>query len=104
MRLRQPWAIWVRNRRSLDSAGGWRVIWRLDPDYQIGMRETIILDLLTGDPQGLRIAKFMQSWTSQAFAAPRTELKDLLAKSEMDSPGIYILHGEARDASSDSLT
>lgn len=57
-------------------------------------RETIILDLLTGDAHGLRNAKFIQNWNSQAFAAPRTELKELLAKPEMDSPGIYILHGK----------
>lgn len=57
-------------------------------------RETIILDLLTGDPQGLRLARFNQSWTGQAFAVPRTQLRDLLVKPEMESPGIYILHGE----------
>lgn len=56
-------------------------------------RETIILDLQTGDGQGLRMAKFPHSWTGQAFAAPRTELKELLAKPELDTPGIYILIG-----------
>ena len=58
------------------------------------LRETIILDLLTGDGQGLRIAKFPHSWNGLAFAAPRTELKKLLERPELDSPGIYILHGE----------
>jgi hypothetical protein len=57
-------------------------------------RETIILDLLKGEPQGLRVARFNQSWTGQAFAAPRIELKELLDKPEIDSPGIYILNGE----------
>jgi hypothetical protein len=57
-------------------------------------RETIILDLLTGNGEGLRIAKFPHSWNGQAFAAPKAELKILLAKPELDSPGIYILHGE----------
>ena len=40
------------------------------------------------------MAKFPHTWTGQAFAAPRTELKDLLARPELDSPGIYVLHGE----------
>ncbi|MEO5803419.1 MAG: GIY-YIG nuclease family protein [Verrucomicrobiota bacterium] len=57
-------------------------------------RETIILDLLKGEPQGLRVAKFNHSWTGQAFAAPRIELKELLEKPEVDSPGIYFLNGE----------
>jgi len=56
-------------------------------------RETIILDLLTGDPQGLRTAVFNQTWTGKAFAAPRTELQELLLKPEMDSAGVYILAG-----------
>jgi len=56
-------------------------------------RETIILDLLKGEPQGLRVAKLDQ-WTGRAFAAPRIELKELLGKPEMNSPGIYILNGE----------
>ena len=60
-------------------------------------RETIILELLTGSGQGLRIAKFNQSWSGQAFAAPRTEMKELLSRAELDSPGIYVLHGETPD-------
>jgi hypothetical protein len=57
-------------------------------------RETIILDLLKGEPHSLRLARFNQSWTGQAFAAPRVELKELLSKPELDSPGLYILNGE----------
>jgi hypothetical protein len=44
-------------------------------------QETIILELLTGDGQGIRAARFLQSWTGQAFAAPRTEVKELLVHS-----------------------
>lgn len=60
-------------------------------------RETIILELLTGDPQGMRIATFSQTWTGKGFAAPRTELKELLARQEMDSAGVYILLGHDTD-------
>lgn len=56
-------------------------------------QETIILNLLTGDPQGLRTAAFNQTWTGKAFAAPRTELQELLLKPEMNSAGVYILVG-----------
>lgn len=56
-------------------------------------RETITIDLLTGNPQGLRVATFNQTWTGKAFAAPRTELRELLAKEEMNSAGVYILSG-----------
>jgi len=90
-----PRSGWMRKPRSQ--------MWRLtgDPtfDQMSGSsmpRETINLDLLTGDPQGLRIATFNQTWTGKGFAAPRTLLKELLDRPEMDSPGVYIL--TAREA------
>lgn len=53
---------------------------------------TIKLFLPTGDPQGLKIAE-LSNWNGKALAAPRSELKDLLAREEMEQPGIYCLTG-----------
>lgn len=53
---------------------------------------TIKLFLPTGDPQGLKVAE-LSNWNGKALAAPRSELKDLLARKEMGQPGIYCLTG-----------
>lgn len=53
---------------------------------------TITLLLLFGDPKSLRTAK-ISNWAGAAFAAPRAELEELLKRSELDKPGVYILSG-----------
>ena len=53
---------------------------------------TIKLFLPTGDPQGLKVAE-LSNWNGKALAAPRSELKELLAREEMEQPGIYCLTG-----------
>jgi hypothetical protein len=40
----------------------------------------------------LRTAE-ISNWTGKAIAAPRTELEELLAREELDKPGVYILTG-----------
>jgi hypothetical protein len=53
---------------------------------------TIKLFLPSGDPQGLKVAE-LSNWNGKALAAPRSELKELLARGEMDQPGVYCLTG-----------
>jgi Domain of unknown function (DUF4357) len=53
---------------------------------------TIKLFLPRGDAKSLRTAE-ISNWTGKAIAAPRTELEDLLAREELDKPGVYILTG-----------
>lgn len=53
---------------------------------------TIKLFLPTGDPQGLKVAE-LSNWNGKALAAPRSELKELLAREEMEQSGIYCLTG-----------
>jgi len=53
---------------------------------------TIKLFLPLGDAKSLRTAE-ISNWTGKAIAAPRTELEDLLAREELDKPGVYILIG-----------
>lgn len=53
---------------------------------------TIKLFLPLGDAKSLRTAE-ISNWTGKAIAAPRTELEELLAREELDKPGIYILTG-----------
>ena len=55
--------------------------------------ETITLILALGDAKRLRTAE-IGGWIGKAFAAPRTELDDLLARDELDTPGVYILLGK----------
>jgi hypothetical protein len=35
----------------------------------------------------------VSNWTGKAFAAPRTELDDLLSREETESSGVYLLLG-----------
>ena len=49
---------------------------------------TIKLFLPRGDAKGLRTAEII-NWTGMAFAAPRTELDELLAREELDKAGVY---------------
>jgi hypothetical protein len=53
---------------------------------------TIRLFLPTGDPQGLKVAE-LSNWNGKALAAPRSEFKELLARDEMEQPGVYCLTG-----------
>jgi hypothetical protein len=53
---------------------------------------TIKLFLPRGDAKSLRTAE-ISNWTGKAVAAPRTELDELLAREELDKPGVYILIG-----------
>jgi len=55
--------------------------------------ETITLFLALGDPKSLRTAE-IGGWIGKAFAAPRTELDELLARDELEKPGVYILLGK----------
>lgn len=53
---------------------------------------TISLFLPFGDANSLRTAE-ISNWSGKAVAAPRTELDHLLAREELDRPGVYILTG-----------
>jgi hypothetical protein len=53
---------------------------------------TIKIFLTKGNPEAFRTAE-ISNWTGKAIAAPRTELKELLARDELDRPGVYILVG-----------
>ena len=57
---------------------------------------TIRLFLPRGDAKSLRTAE-ISNWTGKAVAAPRTELDELLAREELDKPGVYILIGSDPD-------
>ena|SRR3990172_3820014 len=53
---------------------------------------TIKLFLPHDDPAHLRTAD-VSNWNGKAVAAPRSEIKELLQRKELDDPGIYILTG-----------
>ena len=53
---------------------------------------TIKLFLVSGSPTGLRTAE-ISNWTGKAIAGPRSDLDDLLNRSELHSPGVYLLTG-----------
>jgi hypothetical protein len=57
---------------------------------------TIKLFLAQGDANSLRTAE-ISNWTGKAIAAPRIELKELLAREELGKAGIYILIGTNPD-------
>lgn len=52
----------------------------------------ITLFLPSDNPQGLKVAE-LSNWSGKALAAPRSELRDLLAREEMEQPGVYCLTG-----------
>lgn len=54
---------------------------------------TIKLFLPLGDPKRVRTAE-ISNWSGKAIAAPRSDLEQLLARSELQKPGVYILLGE----------
>lgn len=53
---------------------------------------TIKIFLAKGNPEALRTAE-ISNWTGKAITAPRTELREFLARDELDKPGVYILMG-----------
>ena len=53
----------------------------------------VTLLLPHGDPKSLRMA-LISDWKGTAFAAPRTELDELLARPELTMAGVYILFGK----------
>ena len=53
---------------------------------------TIKLFLAYGDPKRLRTAE-LSNWSGKAFAAPRTEFDELLARDEASQSGVYVLSG-----------
>jgi len=53
---------------------------------------TIKIFLVKGNPESLRTAE-ISNWTGKAISAPRTELKELLDRKELQKPGVYILSG-----------
>jgi hypothetical protein len=53
---------------------------------------TIRLFLVHGSPNGLRTAE-LSNWSGKAIASPRTEVTDLLNRSEVENPGFYLLSG-----------
>lgn len=55
--------------------------------------EIISLYLVHGDPNRLRLAE-VSGWSGQAVAGPRSDLPELLARGEIDRPGVYLLLGE----------
>ncbi|MET4694422.1 GIY-YIG nuclease family protein [Endozoicomonas lisbonensis] len=57
---------------------------------------TIKLFLVKGSPTGLRTAE-ISNWTGKAIAGPRNDLNDYLQRSELSSPGVYLLTGVDAD-------
>lgn len=57
---------------------------------------TIKLFLAFGDPRRLRTAE-ISNWSGKAIAAPRTELAELLQRTELRKPGVYVLSGTHPD-------
>lgn len=57
---------------------------------------TIKLFLVHGTPSGLRTGE-LSNWSGKAVAAPRSEISDLLKRSELSNPGIYVLTGVTPD-------
>lgn len=53
---------------------------------------TIKLYLPFGDPRRLRTAE-ISNWSGKAIAAPRTDLDELLARTELAQAGVYLLLG-----------
>lgn len=53
---------------------------------------TIKIYLTKGNPESLRTAE-ISNWTGKAVSGPRTELKELLKRDELDRPGVYVLSG-----------
>ena len=60
---------------------------------------TIKLYLANGDPKRLRTGE-ISNWSGKAVAAPRTDLDELLAREELQKPGVYILIGTDPDKGS----
>ncbi|MGB6872543.1 MAG: GIY-YIG nuclease family protein [Dehalococcoidia bacterium] len=63
---------------------------------------TIKIFLARGNPDALRTAE-ISNWTGKAIAAPRTELKELLDREELDRPGVYILVGTDQQSNEPAL-
>lgn len=59
---------------------------------------TIKIYLTKGNPESLKTAE-ISNWTGKAISAPRTELKELLKREELDRPGVYILVGSDPESS-----
>lgn len=59
---------------------------------------TIKIYLTKGNPESLKTAE-ISNWTGKAIAAPRTELKELLKREELDRPGVYFLVGTDPESS-----
>jgi len=57
---------------------------------------TIKLFLAYGDPRRLRTAE-ISNWSGKSVAAPRTDLDDLFARSELAQAGVYLLLGADPD-------
>ena len=63
---------------------------------------TIKIFLAHGVPNGLRTAE-LSNWSGKAVAAPRTELKSILKRPELSSPGIYFLSGVDPESGDDAI-
>lgn len=59
---------------------------------------TIKIFLPEGDAQGLRVGE-ISNWSGVALAAPRSGLKQLLARPELERSGVYVLLGVDPDTS-----
>ena len=53
--------------------------------------------LPSGDPNGLKVIS-LSGWTGRCFIVPRTSLKQLKDRSEIDKPGLYFLFGPHDEA------
>lgn len=58
---------------------------------------TIKLFLPKGDAKSLRTAE-ISNWSGKAVAAPRTEFDELIAREELEKPGVYVLTGVSPDS------
>jgi hypothetical protein len=53
--------------------------------------------LPNGDPNGLKVISLI-GWTGKCFIVPRTNLKQLKDRSEIDKPGLYFLFGPREES------
>lgn len=58
---------------------------------------TIKLFLSRGDPKRLRTAE-ISNWTGKAVAGPRSDLENILARTEAENSGVYFLTGTDPDS------
>ena len=56
----------------------------------------IIIYMINGTPTGPKTIE-IGNWSGKAIYIPRANLKSVLSRSELESPGVYLLRNESSD-------